>query len=194
MLDKSIPFHRIIMRRAAGTEIPDWQPPEGYTFAWFTEGDEAHWGEIEYSVAEVESPEAGAALYMQRYGGFRGEPARRTLFAVNPAGEKVATATLWWNYTGVRRDPWLHWVAVRPEEQGRGLGKAVVSFALRKIIEMEGERDIYLPTQTWSYKAVGIYLKAGFRLVVDEETYGPYQNETGKALPYLRERMNRDPD
>jgi GNAT superfamily N-acetyltransferase len=185
MLDKTIPFADIIMRRRAGLPVRPQPLPEGYSFALFEPGDEAEWAKIEASVLEFDDP-IEALLYFQadRMPYLR-ELTRRCLFIVSPAGEKVATATAWWNYTGVRRDPWLHWVAVKPEYQGRGLGKAVVAEGISLIQAIEGDRDIYLHTQTWSHKAVEIYRNAGFE-ITDERNIGGYANEDyAEALTIL---------
>ena len=43
MLDKSIPYHDIIMGFQAGTPLPQPVLPTGYSFRFFREGDERHW-------------------------------------------------------------------------------------------------------------------------------------------------------
>ena len=59
-------------------------------------------------------------------------------------------------------------------EQGKGLGKAIVLFALSRFLVVEPDADfIFLHTHTWAYKAVGMYQKMGFRI-------------TKKALPTSR--------
>ena len=56
----------------------------------------------------------------------------------------------------------------------RGLGKAIVLFALSRFLVVEPDADfIFLHTHTWAYKAVGMYQKMGFRI-------------TKKALPTSR--------
>jgi hypothetical protein len=59
MLDKSIPYYNIIMKRNPGTPVPEPLLPEGYMFVPYCEGDEKSWAEIETSVGEFDSiPEA----------------------------------------------------------------------------------------------------------------------------------------
>ncbi|MGZ9585454.1 GNAT family N-acetyltransferase [Paenibacillus marinisediminis] len=184
MLDKSIPFHRIILQRKAGTRIPEPQLPEGYTYCLFQSGDEYAWAEIETSVGEFENTDKALAYFQREYLPFLPELKRRTMFIVSPEQEKVATLTKWWAYSSERRDPWLHWVAVKPSYQGLGLGKAIVFEGMKRMLAIEGDRDIYLPTQTWSYKAIGIYLKAGFEFITEPDI-GGYHNEYEKARPIL---------
>jgi GNAT superfamily N-acetyltransferase len=58
----------------------------------------------------------------------------------------------------------LHWVAVKPGHQGKRIGKAIIAETVALIHSIEGDLAIYLGTQTWSHKAVGIYEWAGFAI------------------------------
>lgn len=189
MLDKSIRYHDVLMHRKAGTCFPQAVLPENYRFVLFKPGDEKHWAEIETSVGEFEC--AGDALkYFQRdYLAYLPELERRCLFIENDNGDKVGTLTIWWCYTGVRRDPWLHWIAVRPGYQGMGLGKSIVFEGMKRLMEIEGDRDVYLHTQTWSYKAVNIYQKAGFYVTSEKGLAGYANDDYEKALLLLKRYM-----
>ena len=185
MLDKSIPYYDILMHRKKGAPMPRFALPEGFAFSAFLPGDEKAWAKIETSVLEF-SDEIDALIYFQKnYLPFASELSRRCIFIENSEGEKIATSTAWWNYTGVRRDPWLHWVAVNPRYQGLGIGKALISKITRLMAEIEGDRDFYLHTQTWSHKAVKIYEKTGYA-VTAEKNLGDYANENyEKAMEIL---------
>lgn len=191
MLDKSIPYHRVIMQRKAGIPIPEPTLPAGFSFVTFTAGgDEKEWAEIEASVGEF--PRAVDALdyFQKHYLPYLPELERRTIFVQREDGEKVATLTNWWAYTGERRDPWLHWIAVKPGCQGLGLGKAIVFEGMRRLLRIEGDRDVFLPTQTWSYKAIGIYQQAGFTFDA-EPGAGGFTNEYELAMPILEAKLKR---
>lgn len=176
MLDKSIPYMDVLMRRKIGTPIFTHSLPEGFKFSYFQSGDEKSWAKIETSVLEFNN-ETDSLLYFQReYLPLITELERRCIFIENDKGEKVATATAWFAYSGIRRDPWLHWVAVHPGYQGLGLGKALISKAIQLMKEIEGDRDFYLHTQTWSHVAIRLYLKAGF-LITDEKNLSKYAND-----------------
>ena len=93
---------------------------------------------------------------------------------MNPDGEIVATTSAWFKTNGDIRFPLIHWVSTSPKEQGKGLGKAIVLFALSRFLVVEPDADfIFLHTHTWAYKAVGMYQKMGVRI-------------TKKALPNSR--------
>ena len=61
-------------------------------------------------------------------------------------------------------DGWLHWVAVRREEQGRGLSKPLIAYTLSRLREL-GYTHAKIPTQTNTWLACKIYLDFGFRPV-----------------------------
>jgi GNAT superfamily N-acetyltransferase len=188
MLDKSIPYFNLPMKRKTGTAIPEYVLPEGYTFVPLTVGSEIDWAEIETSVGEFDSISEALEYFQTNYLSYPGEAERRTIFIQTSDKKKVGTATSWWNYTGMRRDPALEWVAVMPEYQGTGLGKAVVFEGLRRMLLIEGDRDIFLHTQTWSYRAAGIYLQAGFEFM-KTGSFSSYDNDYEKAIPYLKDKL-----
>ncbi len=184
MLDKTLPYFHVIMKRPRGA--PVFEHALGGDFIWdeFEPGDESAWADIETAVGEFPSVDE-ARNYFERTYAFHGtELSRRCVFVRAPAGEKVGTVTTWWNQTGDRSDPSIHWLAVRPEYQGRGLGSALVSWAIGRLLTLEGERDIWIHTQTWSHEAIRIYLKAGFTFVRDE-SFGGYPNDYPEAMVVL---------
>ncbi len=54
----------------------------------------------------------------------------------------------------------IHWVAIRPEAQGKGLGKAAMSHALQELARWHDR--CYLVTSTERAAAITLYLKFGF--------------------------------
>ena len=176
MLDKSVPYVDVLMRRDKGFPISVYDLPDGFMFSAFNTGDEKAWAKIETSVLEF-SDELDALIFFQKeYLPFISELEKRCIFIENDKNEKIATGTAWWCYTGIRRDPWLHWIAVKPQYQGLGLGKSIVSKIIHLTIEIEGDRELYLHTQTWSHKAIKIYEKYGFAITNEKNLY-KYTNE-----------------
>ena len=185
MLDKSIPFYNVLMERKKGKPMFQYDLPEGFRFVLFKPGDEQEWAEIETSVLEFDKVDDALYYFSESYMKYMDELMQRCLFIEDPEGKKVATITTWWTFTGTRRDPWIHWVAVRPEYQGLGLGKALVSKGMKHLIALEGDRNVYLHTQTWSYKAIGIYQKASFEITRKKGLGGYENNEYAKAVKLL---------
>ena len=85
-------------------------------------------------------------------------------FVVNDKGEYVATASAWRDIAGrdVSGDTWLHWVAVRREDQGRGLSKPLITHVLA-LMRSLGYTKAKIPTQTTTWLAVRVYLDLDFR-------------------------------
>ena len=85
------------------------------------------------------------------------------VFVENAAGEKVATASAYFDV--IHGDPsgsgWLHWVAVRRDCQGRGLSKPLIAHTLQRMRDL-GYTHAKIPTQTTSWLAVKVYLDLGF--------------------------------
>lgn len=57
---------------------------------------------------------------------------------------------------------------------------------MKRLIEIEGDRDVFLHTQTWSYKAINIYKEAGFVITDDKGLAGYENNEYEKAIKLLK--------
>ena len=162
MLDKSVPYYKLRMCRRAGTPTPAYPLPEGFRFVFYSDGDESVWAKIETSVDEFDSEFAALLHFKEKFSPHADELKCRLLFIENSDGEKVATANAWWSLIAGDRRAWLHWVAVDPEYQGLGLGKALVSRVTELFKELEGDVDVFLNTQTWSYKAINIYIECGY--------------------------------
>ena len=50
---------------------------------------------------------------------------------LRPRKVKIATATAWYGQHQGKRLGRLHWISVRPDHQGKGLGKALIARALK---------------------------------------------------------------
>jgi ribosomal protein S18 acetylase RimI-like enzyme len=184
MLDKSVPYVNILMKRKAGVPAPEAKLPDGFRFVFFKAGDEKYWAEIEASVLEFGSGQSALEYFKESFLPHLPELERRCVFVENEKGGKVATGMAWWGSLGAKRHPWLHWIAVKPEAQGYGLGKAVSAKATQLLIETEGEADFYLSTQTWSHRAVGIYEKLGWEMtyIKNNRKYSRVNFEKAKKL------------
>ncbi len=172
MMDMTIEFQKILMRYKAGSPLVSYGLPQGYTMVLYQGGDEKSWAKIEHSVQEFKTQKAAGEYFKDNYQLFTEELERRCIFFEDNEGKKIATFTIWWEYIGKRRYPWVSWVAVMPEHQGLGLGKALVSKGMELCLEIEGEHDVYLKTQTPSYKAVNIYREQGFDFVKEKTNTG----------------------
>lgn len=194
MLDKRLPYHSILMRLDAEDALSIQAPslPEGYRFCTYRPGDIAAWSRIVASVGEFSSEEKARAYFAEHFLPDEAELSRRLFFVMDARGNPCGTANAWYETHGGERNATLHWVSVTPGEQGKGLGRAITACALCAFPALEPGLPIYLHTQTWSYRAVGVYLSLGFYALKEANLPG-HKNEYGAAVraiaPYMRKEL-----
>lgn len=144
--------------------IPQFDLPEGYRFVFYKPGDRDTWINIEKSAKEFSSYEQGLQSWNRYYAGREELLANRMVFIETDQGEKVATATAYFDIYGNDKTGagWLHWVSVRREYQGRGLAKPLIAFTLGLMPGL-GYDHAMLSSQTNTWLACRIYLDFGFR-------------------------------
>lgn len=104
-------------------------------------------------------------LFEREFGRDDSEIASRCLIAIDTAtGEAVGTASAWHGGDkNARGRDWgrLHWVAVRPAYQRRGIARALVVECLYRM-EQLGHQKAYLNTSTGRQGAIALYQEVGF--------------------------------
>jgi GNAT superfamily N-acetyltransferase len=178
----------VIMTRANLDDLPEFALPPRFSLRWYQPGDEKHWLRIHRAADHFNEftpelfqgqfagqPECGLSAFPARprqpalSSAARGGPesalqelVERQCYLLAPKGEVIGTGTAWFNdnFAGGR---WgrVHWLALVPEFQGRGLGKALMSAICRRLRELHQERA-YLTTSTARIPAISLYLQFGF--------------------------------
>ena len=161
--DFRIRYYELVLERTL-EDLPEQPLPEGYSYTTYKPGDRDTWIGIEQSAKEFSNREDGLKAWERYYTLHEAILPERMFFVVNPAGEKVATATAFFD---IRREDdgvngMLHWVAVRRDEQGKGLSKPLILKALHRMVELGYTRAV-IPTQTTTWLACKVYLDLGFR-------------------------------
>ena len=138
--------------------------PAGYRFVFFQPGDELAWIDIEMSSGEFNSVEKGWEKWNKYFAPHVDELDHRVVFIEDTDGRKVATASAYFDIRGIdgRDVGYLHWVAVRADQQGKGLSKPLIYHVL-SLLRAMGHTHTKILTQTLSWVAVGIYMSFGFR-------------------------------
>ena len=164
--------------------------PEGFYFKSYQEDDEVEWAAIETAVSEFENERLALDYFKEKFAPYSKDLRTRLLFVLDSSGEKVGTCSAWWKElpNGVRY-PLVHWVAVKPGYQGKGLAKAMVNRTLKLLQELEQNSPIYLHTQTWSYAAIHLYKKLGFE-ITDKNLDGSPNVDYQKAMSILASTRN----
>ena len=193
MFDKSIPKFSVIMKcnKEKVYTYDEVKLPQGFKYKKYEIGDIDKWASIEVSVGEFSATEDAIDRFNREFIPFGDELYDRCYFIVDDNDNYIATASaLYYNAEDTHKAT-INWVAVKPEFQGLGFGKAIIQKVLSLYKFYEPNQDIYLKTQTWSHRAIKIYLNLGFH-VLKNETLAHYQNEYKNAIEVLQKVMDVD--
>jgi ribosomal protein S18 acetylase RimI-like enzyme len=161
-MEQNIP---VKMLRSNLENIPSFALPPGFAFRWFQSGDEKTWVQIQ-----------GAADRLNKISGdlFHSEfpePAllpEAQFYLLAPNGAPIGTATAWFRALDGERIGRVHWVAIVPEFQGRGLGRSVLSFCCQRLRESGYDRA-FLSTSSSRIPAISLYLNFGFEPLITND-------------------------
>ena len=160
--DDRICYFELVLERDL-SNLPAYDLPTGYRFVPYADGDRDQWIDIERSAKEFSTYEQGLASWNRYYAKHLDMLPARMFFVENEQGEKVATATAFYDIYG--RDTsgsgWLHWVAVKREHQGKGLSKPLIAHVLH-VMKALGYAHAKIPTQTNTWLACKVYMDLGF--------------------------------
>jgi len=137
--------------------------PKGYYFVNYRDNnDQLVWADIEMAAGEFSTVDKALEKFKREFGDHKEELQSRCYFLYSPDGEPVGTATGWFDNLFNRQEYGrLHYVAIKPEYQGKHLAKPLVAMALKRI--QQSHDKAYLTSQTTSWKAINMYLDFGFR-------------------------------
>jgi GNAT superfamily N-acetyltransferase len=110
----------------------------------------------------------------------------RMVFLIDPQGTPVGTSTAWFNRNrGGALVGRIHYVAIAPTHQGRGLAKPLVAETLRRM-HARGHDRAYLVTESHRFPAIRVYLDFGFRPDPqgpdDERIWADVLRQLGRAV------------
>ena len=176
--EKNIPLKMV---RENLEDIPQFAMPENFSLRWFQPGDEKIWREIQSAADKFNdiTPE----LFQRQFAGGaeRGLQAaspdgcrsginsallsERQCYLLDAHGNAIGTATAWFNnnFEGARIGR-VHWVAILPEHQGKGLSKPLMTATCNRLREL-GHTRTYLSTSIARIPAIRLYLRFGFEPV-----------------------------
>ncbi len=147
------------MVRAHLRDIPQAAFPPGFDIRPMRRDEGPLWADVQRDAEELfPIPDD---LFAREFGYDPPGVEQRCFFVTNHKGAAVGTVSSW--YGGRDNGPeWgrIHWVAVRPVYQGRGLGRASLSYALNRMSEWH--EQAWLATSTARLPALKMYLDFGF--------------------------------
>lgn len=166
-MNVSRPITHVQMVRDHLENIPDFAPPEAFALRWYQPGDEQHWRRI-HLAADLHN-DITPGLFAQQFGNDARVLAERQAYLLDPSGQPIGTATAWFNadFAGARFGR-VHWLAVLPGFQGRGLSKPLMTAVCTRLRELGHDRA-YLSTATVCVPAIRLYHQFGFVPLIRNE-------------------------
>ncbi len=153
----------VCMTRQDLDHLPRFPLPEGFSIRmWRGEDDIGVWVDIQ-NRADWLQPEDHTRFFHSSFGEHIPELADRMFFLCDGKGEAVGTTTAWYGeesdegHVGWGR---VHWVAVVPEYQGRGLSKPLLAVVMTRLSELHTRA--WLDTNTLRTAAIRLYRSFGF--------------------------------
>ena len=134
--------------------------PPGLTVREYRDGDEETWTRIHQATGTY--GDVPASLFREQFGDDEDALARRQIYLDDADGNAVATTTAWFPEDDI--EPHLgriHWVAVVPSWQRRGVGRFLVRATCERFAEL-GYTGAYLTTGAQNAPAIATYLACGF--------------------------------
>lgn len=201
-LDRSIPHIGVIMVKPDAGHYPRYPLSDGYSFRRYAPGDEQAWARIHVEVGQFKDMEEALNTFHREFlGGVDDAESKDTSavevnmwYITDPNGEPVATGSIWdGDHFGVTRKR-LHWIAVSPRHQGKGLAKALLTQLLDVYREMDRPEPPYLTSQTWSYRALNLYMRFGFEPYLGEKpaNWQSANLTSGNFEPWDFDEKNRE--
>ncbi len=107
----------------------------------------------------------------------------RSFYLTTDTGEEIGTITAWWqlDFNG---KAWgqIHWVAIHPAYQGRGLAKPLMSVAMVRL--KQSHKCCFLDTSTGRIPAIKVYLDFGFHPDLKREDSQQAWTEVASVLEH----------
>ncbi len=139
--------------------IADAPLPDGYSFQPITPQNAALWTDI-WRDADA-SMDVDDGLFNREFGSDWSLIGHRCWLVCDRRNRAVATISAWLDHRPGQSDSGrIHWVAVRPAWQGRGLARPMMSQAMRLLAAHHDE--VHLCTQADRIPAIALYLRYGF--------------------------------
>jgi len=140
-------------------DIPDYGLPAGYSIRWYQPGDETYWRRIHLLADKYTN--VTPDLFEKEFGTNTEMLAKRQCFLLDSKGSPIGTASAWFGRHSEQSLGRIHWVAILPSEQGKGLAKPLLTTACNRLKDL-GHSRAHLTTQTVRVAAINLYLKFGF--------------------------------
>ena len=162
-------------------DILEYGLPAGYSIRWYQPGYEKHWQAVQ-SLAD-EFTRVTPDLFEEQFGSDTQLLSERQCFLLDGKDDIIGTATAWLDNQDEKYPGRIHWLAIIPREQGRGLAKPLLTIICKRLKEL-GHSRTYLTTQSVRIPAINLYTKFGFAPVIDTDRDREIWEKLQKHLKY----------
>ena len=187
MLDRTIPFHNLILR-CDKYPFRQIQLPVGYTIVPYEKGLEADWARLECAIGDFATYEEAVRYFAEKY--IVENDSEKIIFLLDDTGQTIGSCISWTDERYGEKVNSLHWLIVNDAYQGKGLGRALCTEAMNRFY-LCNQKPIYIHTQPWSWKAIMLYISLGFRLQ-KTDVFSAYTNQYNEAMLTLKTVLPRE--
>lgn len=203
-MDLSLPHIGVIMEKLDTAEYPKFKLPEGFSFIDYSAQLENQWAQLQLEVKQIESLPEGKSEFHTCFKMQEAEIRETSVFVASRDGELAGCALLCNGYLFGDLRKRIHCVTVAPAYQNKGICSAMMTKVLEIYHDHKFGEGLYLTTQTWSYKAIGIYQKFGFTPYLGEKPVNwtavnmvsgkfepwDYREKTSEAWSIIENKLN----
>jgi ribosomal protein S18 acetylase RimI-like enzyme len=153
----------VMLAREHLKDFPVYRLADRLSFRLYKPGDANTWVRIHLEAEPYHKVDI--SLFENEFGLDHGILSRRQFYVCTAEGHEVGTATAWFNNDLMAENYGrIHWVAVSPDYQGKGIAKALTSRLCERFIEL-GHTKALVTTENFRLNAIHIYRKFGFEPV-----------------------------
>ena len=147
-------------------DAPTFAFPARYRLRWYAPGDADVWLRLQIAADRYNTFEPDT--FVREFGQDEIRLQQRVGFLLDPWQAPIGTISAWADVFNDREYGRIHWVAIVPEEQGKGLAKPMMSAACQRLLAL-GHTNAYLDTATVRVPAINLYRLFGFEPVIRDD-------------------------
>lgn len=181
-MDVTREYIDVRMNRENLDDIPDCPLPNGYSIRWYGQGDENVWLRIQSLADEYNKVTPG--LFTEEFGTDAKVLAERQCYLCDGNSNEIGTASAWLGDDNGRSLGRVHWVAIVPQHQSKGLAEPLLAAVCNRLKSL-GHSKTYLTTQTCRIPAINLYAKFGFAPVIDSDRSREVWDQLARHVKYL---------
>ena len=170
------------MTRENLDDIPNHMLPTGYSIRWYQSGDEIVWWRIQLLADEYNKVTPGP--FEEEFGADAQVLSEHQCFLCDGDNNAIGTASAWFDNHDGQSLGRIHWVAITPKHQGKGLAEPLLAAVCNRLKSL-GHGKAYLTTQTCRVAAINLYVKFGFVPVIDSDRSKRIWEELATHVKYL---------